>query len=198
MRGSNRRRGLVVPALVVATGALLLLPAAAGAASFTWSGAELLSPSSAHWSNGANWEGTAPSGTVETLTFPALTSSACTAKPPTATCYFGENDISGLKVKAIKIDDGVGYNITGSNAITLGAGGITASPSAIDPFHTAELHVPITLSAPQKWTITGDELGVNANVSGPVSDPLGIVFGSPAANAFTPNLSSLAAVQGGA
>ena len=130
--------------------------------------------SARHWSNGANWAGVAPSGTVETLTFPALASPACTAKPQTATCYFGENDISGLKVNAISIDDGVGYGIMG-NAITLGAGGLSATTSASgSEAFPASLLLPITLSASQSWSIDGNNLGFGvelqpfANVTGDV------------------------------
>jgi Bacterial Ig-like domain (group 3) len=169
----------VVLALALALCGLALAPRVAAAASFTWSGAA--PAGTPNWSNATNWGGTAPSGTVETLAFPALTSPACTAKPPTATCYQSNNDVSGLEVNALSIDDGVPYNITG-NAITLGSGGITAAPSASDVGSVTRvaIHVPITLSAPQTWSITGgslnQQLGIEAPVTGGNSDTLAINF----------------------
>src|SRR5436309_770885 len=81
----------------------------------------------------------APSGSVGTLSFPALTNAACTSSPPTDTCYQSSNDISGVNASAISIDDGghgsgpflSAYLITGKG-ITLGSGGITAAPTASD------------------------------------------------------------------
>jgi hypothetical protein len=149
------------------------------APSSSWSGEA--PAGTANWSNAANWAGSTPSGTVGTLAFPALTSDACAAKPPTATCYTSNNDLSGLKVNALSIDDGAPYNITG-NAITLGNGGITAAPSASDTASATRpaLHLPITLSAPQKWSITGgshnQQLGIEAPVTGGNSDTLAINF----------------------
>lgn len=175
-----RLRRRLVAALVA--GASLLVPAIAQASTnYTWSGAA--APGTPNWSNGTNWEGSAPSGSVGTLTFPALTGAACVANPATATCYTSTNDVSGLNVNALSIDDGVPYNITG-NAIILGAGGITASPSANDVGLHPVLSVPITLSAPQTWSINrvngglNEGLEVNANISGAVSDTLGINFGT--------------------
>lgn len=126
-RAGRHAKTWICSLLVVASACWLLPVANASAApDFTWSGAEPLGAS--NWSNGGNWGGTAPSGSVGTLAFPALTSPACTANPPTATCHQSNNDVSGLNVSALSIDDGVGYQISGK-AITLGAGGITASPS---------------------------------------------------------------------
>jgi hypothetical protein len=169
--GRARRRLLAVLALA-ACGATLG-SASADAASFTWSGAA--TPGTSNWSAGANWGGTAPAGAVEELTFPALTSAACTPpSPPLADpCSQSNNDLSGLSVNAISIDDGVEYNITGS-AITLGAGGITAAPSANDTGFPnpryPRLGVPITLGAPQTWAITGgsanQQLDLGAAVTG--------------------------------
>src|SRR5579875_3489913 len=137
--------------------ALLLLPAASASAStnYTWSG---LGESPGEWSNAKNWEGSAPSGAVGTLDFPALTSSACTASPRTAACYTSDNNLSGLTAEAISIGDGVPYQITG-NPITLGAGGLTAALSANScpesEFCGPVIQVPLALSAPQTWSISG-------------------------------------------
>jgi hypothetical protein len=179
MGGRQSRGAVVLSALVVAAMALLLVPAVSGAIvpSFTWTGKN----SSSSWSSTENWEGgTAPSGTVGTLTFPALTSPACTAKPPTATCYTSNNNVSGLEANALSIDDGVPYNISG-DGLTLGAGGIVTSTSASDnsTLEAPVLDVPITLSAAQTWSVenhlfeTG-HLAIDANVSGATADTLGI------------------------
>ena len=86
----------------------LLMPSAAAATNFTWSGAASV-PS---WSTGANWVGGhAPSGTIGTSGFPLL---ASTCK----TCYQSNNNFptspSPLSAGGISIDDGVGYFISGN------------------------------------------------------------------------------------
>jgi hypothetical protein len=142
------------------------------APSFTWSGAG--APGS-DWSSSANWGGSAPSGEVGTLTFPVLTSAACTANPATDTCYESTNDLAGLEANALSIS--AGYSITGS-AFTLGSGGITTNAAASPPFGSA-IDTPITLTAPQSWTIDGGEyagLTVSNKVTGP-SDALAIDLG---------------------
>ncbi len=171
-RRGRQARSWVCSLLVVASACWLLPVANASAATnFTWSGAAPLGTS--NWSNGVNWGGTAPSGSVGTLEFPALTSPACTANPPTDTCYHSNNDVSGLNVNALLIDDGVDYVISG-NAITLGGGGITASPSAARL--SSGLKIPITLGASQTWSINGGPnafhsqgLGFSGNISGATS-----------------------------
>ncbi len=59
---------------------------------------------------------------ARTLTFPEL--GGCTA--PKA-CYSSENDVSELSAEALRIDDGENYVIKGDE-LTLGSGGLTASP----------------------------------------------------------------------
>ena len=66
--------------IALALCAMPVTASSAAAASFTWSGAEPV----ANWSDGGNWGGVVPSCSVETLTFPELTSAACSAH--TATC----------------------------------------------------------------------------------------------------------------
>jgi hypothetical protein len=169
---------LITALTTIALFALPLTASSAAAANFTWTGEGAFGSG---WSGATNWEaGVAPSGKVGTLSFPALTGSVCTADPQTATCYRSNNDVSGLEVNALAVDDGHGYQLTG-NAITLGAGGLTASPSASDTQSVLGLDMPITLGAPQTWTIAGGERGqqvsVGANVSG-ASKALGINFSS--------------------
>jgi hypothetical protein len=175
--GGLRRHGLAALAVLSAVGTLLVTPAVAGAlTSFKWAGKASLSS----WSELGNWEsGTAPSGKVETLTFPALTSSACTPVPPTAACYSSADNLTGVEANELVIDDGVGYFISGANPLTLGAGGLKAMTSSADTTATANLSLPIALSAPQTWTIAGgthgQQLGVG-QVTGAPSDTLGIEF----------------------
>ncbi|MEA2469250.1 MAG: hypothetical protein QOE38_248, partial [Thermoleophilaceae bacterium] len=80
-------------ALIVVASVLALPSSALALTDFTWTGgAPVGSPA---WSNTSNWAGgVAPSGSVGTLTFPMLTSAACTASPPTATCLTSNNDIA--------------------------------------------------------------------------------------------------------
>ena len=85
----------------VVTGLLLVLlilgltgAQAASATDYTWSGL-----GTGGWSDGNNWVGgLAPSGGAGTLTFPQLTSSACTAATPTENCY--ESNYSSPTVTA--------------------------------------------------------------------------------------------------
>jgi hypothetical protein len=107
---------------------------------------------------------------VGTLTFPTLSSPACTAKPPTDTCYRSNNDLAGITANALSIDDGRNYSISGSG-ITLGSGGLTAS-SAASTFASAQLMLPITLSAAQTWSVDGNnsnnQIGLGTqSVTGP-------------------------------
>ncbi len=189
----RRWRGLVA-ALVAA--APLLAPAVAQAGTnYTWSGAA--APGSSNWSNGTNWEGSAPSGSVGTLTFPALTSPACTANLPTATCYTSTNDVAGLNVNALSIADGVPYDISG-NAITLGAGGLTASPSTSGTLNVFPLlNVPIVLSAAQTWSVLEGQYGrglqVAGNVSGGTADSLEVAFSEPVPSGGEPITLNLSA-----
>ncbi|HWF35663.1 MAG TPA: Ig-like domain repeat protein [Solirubrobacteraceae bacterium] len=153
---------LALPVLL----AVLAVPSSAAALSdFTWSGAT----AAPNWSAAGNWGGAAPSGSVGTLTFPALGSCS--------TCYSSVNDVSGVSANAISIDDSVPYQIAG-NGLTLGAGGITAAPSTAAS--GANITLPLTLGAPQTWSITGgassQQLGVGT-VTGS-ADALAVSFAS--------------------
>jgi Bacterial Ig-like domain (group 3) len=150
--------------------ACLSAASADGAAQFAWSG-QATSP---NWSQATDWAGgSAPSGSVGMLTFPALTGPGCTSSPQTATCYQSNNDQSGLTTAGISIDDGAGYDITG-NALTVGPGGISAAPSPNDPSAPNDrfsvLDVPITLGGPQTWSITGGSPNQQLLALGAVSD----------------------------
>lgn len=178
-RGVTR---LVIPLATLAAALALLIyaPAAASAANFTWTGAADLAPEQESWSNPANWEGTVPAGSVGRLIFPARPEPPCgEQRNEFEACYLSRNDISGLTVNAISIDDGVPYLLTG-NPIMLGEGGVTASPSANVPRRLVvpQLELPIVLTAPQTWSIVGghgQQLGVDGSVSGK-SESLGISF----------------------
>jgi hypothetical protein len=160
-------------------------PGTARGTSFTWSGA---APSTEHnWSSPGNWEGgTAPNGAVETLIFPALANPGCANVPPAAACYYGVNNLIGLGVNAISIDDGVGYFIEG-NAITLGAGGITAATS-VTASRGATVRMPIMLAAPQTWTISANQglgnLGIEGTVTG-AADALNVRLANQASLGVT-------------
>jgi Bacterial Ig-like domain (group 3) len=149
---------------------------AEAATPFTWSG----QGSAANWSQATNWGNVAPSGSVGTLSFPALTNSACTSSPQTATCYQSDNDQSDLTAAGISIDDGAGYDITG-NAITLGPSGITAAPSPSDPAAPNDrfslIDVPMTLGGAESWSITGGSPNQQLLLLGPVSDTAGDTLG---------------------
>jgi hypothetical protein len=88
--------------------------------------------------------------------------------------------VTGLSVNALSIDDGgstaSSYEISG-NAITLGAGGITAGTSA-SSLGSASLRLPITLSSSQSWGIDGNnnesQLGLYGDVTGPTGNTLHI------------------------
>jgi len=122
-----------------------------------------------------------PAGSVGRLTFSALPEPPCGTQPDEfVACYLSRNDISGLVVNSISIDDGVNYLLSG-NSVTLGGGGLTASPSANDPrvVLVPQLELPLTLGAPQTWSIAGgshgQQLGVDGAVTGE-SESLGIHF----------------------
>ena len=117
-------------------------PAAFGA-DFTWSGGG--GASATKWSNGANWLGDVPptaGASIGTLTFPKLASGTVS-----------EDDLSGVSVGSLNVDDSHGTNISG-NGLTLGAGGLTLNASELPPFKTFLLRTPLTLSATQTWNIS--------------------------------------------
>ncbi len=143
------RGSLAVLTLVVA----LLLPgssATASAKSFVWSG----DSAETRWSAIKNWGGeVAPSsGQPIELEFPHIP--GCTGS-----CYDSKNDLSGLDVEAMAIDDGDEYELSGEE-IDLGSGGLTISPGAGTSGSAGDLlELPIRLSESQTWSIAGRPAG---------------------------------------
>jgi hypothetical protein len=191
----SARRALVLAVLCVASLATTLVMASPAASSlswpgpslaspalstanppsFTWTGATTLGAGASNWSTTTNWGGTAPSGTVGTLSFPPLTNAECTAAAPTETCYASNNNLSSLTANAITIAAYFPYYITG-NALTLGAGGITATPTAnvTSYSNVPTIDTPIALGADQTWTIQSSQFFLRGSVTG--THTLGIGF----------------------
>jgi len=130
----------------------------------TWNGGA----SAASWSNTGNWAaaiapgaGASSGASVNTLSFPALTSCS-------ATCYSATNDLTSLTARQIQIDDGKGYSV-GGNALTLGSGGISATTSAATS-SPSSLNTPITLGANQSWSVDGGTSSVGKlSIGGAIS-----------------------------
>jgi hypothetical protein len=187
-------RTVMTIASAVAFAALAAAPGPAEAADHSWTGGA--PAGSGNWSNTANWSGaSAPVNgeTIGTIRFPAITDPACSASATTLACGSSFNDRSGLQVGTLTIDDSLtsnhadAYSISG-NGITL-TGGLFASPaSASTGGFLNRVAVPITLGAPQTWTVAG-----NAVVPGQGAVGAGIVMGAPVtgqAHALTINVSS--------
>jgi len=138
----------------------LVAASPAVAVNFEWTGATPLANSdAANWSNSTNWDSdSAPTGTVGTLSFPALPS----CDQSVATCYVSYNDLLFLRANAVSIDDGVPYDLPGIQGFDLGSGGLSAAPSPDDTGGFPVWDVPIYLAADQTWSITGgpDEQGL--------------------------------------
>jgi hypothetical protein len=135
---------------------LVLTPVSlASASSFTWSGG---STTTEDWSEGENWEGLSPpkaSSGIGTLSFPRLTSFACEDERHYHPCYFSENDIGGLSAESLQIDDGEDYEIWGDE-LTLGSGGISATPGAAASEATGDIvEMPLHLGSSQAWSVVG-------------------------------------------
>jgi uncharacterized membrane protein YgcG len=137
---------------------------------FTWSAAGV--PAFSTWSDSLNWASdTAPSpfSTVGRLSFPAQENSTCALHGGGEECYTSENNVTGLNVESLSIDDGYSYQIKG-DPITLGAGGLTATTSATSR-GAASLYFPIELGSSQTWAIDGNEdhggLAIYSSVTGP-------------------------------
>ncbi len=169
-RGSGHRLSFlgVTVALLLGAGVQLAGIGTAGATtppSFTWSGAG----SASTWSTGTNWTSAAPTGTVGTLTFPDLTSTGCDASTPPAgkSCYTTVDNVTGLSTVGLVFTAPKGsYTIGGTDTLTVGTGGITVTPPA-STISFEDLSLPLTLSAPQTWSITGPaELSSAGGITG--------------------------------
>ena len=157
-------RGVIAAWLAVCAGLLVIASTAMASTNFTWSG----NAPSPNWSLAANWAGgSAPSGSVGTLSF---LNTGCGS----GTCD-STNDLSGLAVSGLSIDDTSPYAISG-NAIGLGAGGITATSNAGNGVPV--LSLPIALSAPQTWAVAAASgrgwLSFTGQVTGSAADAVGV------------------------
>jgi hypothetical protein len=162
-------------ALVLGGLCSLLLASAATATNFSWSGEG--SASANTWSNAANWTGgvaPAPSSSIGVLAFPVLNRSTCLQAKPSQTCYASFNDLTGLSVNQLQIEDSHGYSIGGpfggNDGFTLGSGGLTINASEGSQGRLS-LTTPIALGSSQTWSITGPP-------TPPAWPPQSIVFGN--------------------
>jgi hypothetical protein len=188
-------------ALITGIALLSSAPVAESSTDYTWTGAS----TSSSWASGADWAGgLSPTGTSGTLSFPQLTSPACTAATPTVTCYRSNNNNSGLAANAITIDDSQPYVIGGGYPISLGSGGLTATPDSANsvPSQPATFDFGFDLSAPQTWSIDGgsqqaDGLIVgNGIVTG--DEPLTVDFSNEGTLQMTASVGPLTASGPGA
>jgi hypothetical protein len=144
----------------------LLSPASAlAASSYVWTGRS--APQEAAWSTDGNWESQeAPSANsaIGSLEFPHTASNTCTPYVSVGLCIFESfNNLLGLSVESMHIDDAQNYEIFG-NQITLGAGGLSTAPSSQTAEATlAWVELPIELGASQTWHIEGEGQRLGAN-----------------------------------
>ena len=144
VRGS---RAVTAVLAVVTACAVFAFAALAGPSDhFTWQA------SVGDWSNGANWAGgTAPSGTVGDLTFPAA--SPC---PGDTTCR-ASNDIAGLTAATLSVSNpsnGTRF-LDGAEALTL-TSGLTAAGEG--PMTIA---TPLVLGAANTWSISANRARID-------------------------------------
>ena len=139
----------------------------AGAATpnFTWTG----QAGTELWSSAGNWQGgVAPSGTVGTLSFPAL---ACA---PTTLCE-SETDVANVSATALNLDDASGYAIApltasdSAEALAIGSGGLTATTRARSAPNGTPVLGPVSFSGAETWTIDGGPAGVGGLTLGQIS-----------------------------
>jgi hypothetical protein len=141
---------LATPAVIVS---ILLAPTSADAlTSYTWTGEGAFGSG---WSSSSNWLAGAPSGSVETLSFPTLTG-ICAGEESGHACYTSENNVSGLTATELALELGEHQYALSGAPITLGAGGIKAT-NTIAARGVACLRMPIALGTSQTWTIDGNE-----------------------------------------
>jgi hypothetical protein len=156
LRSDRRKIGTSVALCVLVVIGLVLAPSAgATVSSFKWTGAA--AEGTRGWSDSANWEadGTPSSSGSVALEFPMLTSAGCISSSPTDTCYESENNVSGLNVELMRVDDSHEYVIAG-RPITLDGYGLSALPATNTSKPIVSLvALPITLGAEQAWHIDG-------------------------------------------
>jgi hypothetical protein len=144
-------------ALVVSGCALLFAPTAS-AADYTWSGGGGSGANA--WSNAANWMGgsaPAASSSIGNLTFPMLSGYAIAA-----------NDLSGLSINHLSIDDTNAYALNGQG-FTLGSGGLSVGETAPGKTDSVVIFNPITLASSQAWNLSGGGGGQSVGISGALS-----------------------------
>lgn len=157
-----RRPHLLAIATLCSLALGIVSSTAVAATALTWSGE---GPAGADtWSNPANWSGGSAPGADESigsLSFPSLvpplTDSDCFGGPPTDACYGSENDLSGLSVNELQLDDADQYSLTGEG-FTLGAGGLRTTDH-VGSGGFATIALPLTLGADQTWQISGGASG---------------------------------------
>ena len=151
--------------------ALTGLTPVTGLVDFTWTGAAPADQS--QWSNASNWAGSvAPAGAVGVLNFSHLSSDACAIFPWTDACYDANNDIAGLSVDTLTIEQGAPYHLSG-NPITLNGGGLEATSFGGGGIPVVDL--PITLGAPQQWTFGGFQTTFGGDITG-TNEPLTVAL----------------------
>jgi len=129
---------------------------------FTWTGGTSRSAGATAdtWTTSGNWEGgTAPSEALDigTLTLPSLADEASCENifSQTDVCYQSRNDIAGVEVEKLSVDDRYPYILYGE-PLTLGAGGVEAfSSNSEENVYVPSLRLPVTLGADQAWTVEG-------------------------------------------
>ncbi|HLI54996.1 MAG TPA: Ig-like domain-containing protein, partial [Acidimicrobiales bacterium] len=180
-----RKGSAVAAAVALVTLWLGLAPQASATAGYTWTGGESTATGPGTWSSGSNWSGgTAPSGTVGTLTFPDLSSCDSLSSPPSTACYNATDDVAGLSASGLSFSGGP-YNFaadTNNDSLTVGSGGITVNPSTSASFPSVEnLSMPLSLSAAQTWALNGTTngpvgLNTQGGISGGTGDTLGVTL----------------------
>ncbi len=154
----RRSRAWTYAALIAVFGCWLLLASAASAADYTWSGGG--GAGSNAWSNGTNWAGgsaPAASSSIGNLTFPLLSGRAIAA-----------NDLSGLSINHLSIDDTNEYVLNGQG-FTLGSGGLSVSETPPGGSNSVLIYNPITLSSSQEWNLSDETAAQFVEVSGALS-----------------------------
>ncbi|MGH9115599.1 MAG: hypothetical protein ACRDWW_07175, partial [Acidimicrobiales bacterium] len=146
-RGGPRRFPSLAAAAALVLGVQMVGAGTAGAAttSFTWSGA---GTTTSAWSSTANWTGgTAPTGSVGTLTFPDLGSTCDQLPPPTSpVCYRSDNDVSGISANSVDFSSPGGSYVLSGAALAVGSGGLTVT-APTSGSSSENLGMPLTLGA---------------------------------------------------
>lgn len=119
--------------------------------SASWSGAS----ASDTWSTPGNWSaGTAPSGGVGQLSLPAAGSSCVSWE-----CGFGVDDLGSLSVGTLAIDSSADHQVVpldaGDQIQLLSGLSFTTTAIPTGSRQLTNMVVPLTLGAPQTWSISG-------------------------------------------